>query len=102
MVDIWSRAGKLAQAQNFISTLSHPSMSVWKAFLGACLSYGDVQRAQFASSQIRKLDPRDSAAYVHPLPYPPTTLEDFFRGVIATVTRYEHIYFRFNILMFGF
>ncbi len=65
MVDLFGRAGHLHEAEELIKTMScEPNAPVWKALLGACRVYGDVEMGERVAEQVLRLDPGNSAGYV--------------------------------------
>ncbi|CAM6128519.1 unnamed protein product [Calypogeia fissa] len=65
MVDLLGRAGHLEEANLFISNMAvEPNGVTWKALLGACRTYGNVELGELAAEELLRLEPNDSAAYV--------------------------------------
>lgn len=65
MVDLFSRAGRLEEAESFISVMpSQPGAAVWTALLGACRIHKNAELAQQAAEQVLKLSPEDASTYV--------------------------------------
>ncbi|CDP08360.1 unnamed protein product [Coffea canephora] len=65
MVDLLSRAGKLAEAMDLIKRMScRPHMAVFGTLLGACRIYKNLEVAEFAGKNLLSLDPTNAAAYV--------------------------------------
>jgi pentatricopeptide repeat protein len=65
MVDLLGRAGHLEEAKRFISDMPlEPNAVTWKALLGACRTYGEVELGEVAAKELLKLDPNDSSAYM--------------------------------------
>ncbi|KAF9595876.1 hypothetical protein IFM89_005362 [Coptis chinensis] len=65
VVDMLARAGRLKEAENFISQmLFDPDIVVFKTLLAACRNRGDVEVAKRAADSVWKLDPSDSASHV--------------------------------------
>lgn len=58
MVDLLSRAGKLAEAYDVIMRMPvEPDLFVWGALLGACRNYGNVDLAKVAAKHLSELEP---------------------------------------------
>lgn len=65
MVDILGRAGRVQEAEYFISKMPiEPDFVVWSSFLGSCRKHGATQLAKLASNKLKELDPSNSLAYV--------------------------------------
>ncbi|KAF5198481.1 Pentatricopeptide repeat-containing protein [Thalictrum thalictroides] len=65
VVDMLARAGRLREAENFISQMSFdPDIVVWKTLLGACRTCGDVEVGKRAAEKVLELDPSNSSAHV--------------------------------------
>jgi len=69
IVDLLGRAGLLEDAENFITNdmkkeQIEPNVVTWKALLGACRTYKDVDRAERVAQYIMDLDPKDTSVYV--------------------------------------
>jgi pentatricopeptide repeat protein len=69
IVDVLGRAGRLEDAENFITDHMkrqkiEPNAVTWRALLGACRIYKDVERAERAAQHIMDLDPKDASVYV--------------------------------------
>ncbi|XP_071727886.1 pentatricopeptide repeat-containing protein At5g66520-like [Rutidosis leptorrhynchoides] len=64
MVDLLGRAGRLAKAEELISTMvEEPNVVVWGALLGACRIHKDFKRGEFAYKQLVKLEPCSGERY---------------------------------------
>lgn len=62
MVHLLGRAGKLAEAYDFIKAMPlEPDCFVWGALLGACRSHGDVKLAELAASRLLTVEPANAA-----------------------------------------
>ncbi len=62
IVDALSRAGRLAEAEEFIAkSVQQPDTVTWMALLGACRNQNDVARAERAVEHLRELAPGDAA-----------------------------------------
>ncbi|PIA34725.1 hypothetical protein AQUCO_03700179v1 [Aquilegia coerulea] len=65
VVDILARAGRLREAENFISQMTFdPDIVVWKTLLAACRTRGDVDVGKRAAEKVLELDPSNSSAHV--------------------------------------
>ncbi|KAJ0972682.1 hypothetical protein J5N97_020641 [Dioscorea zingiberensis] len=65
LVDLYSRAGKLEDALNFIKGMPFPAgPTIWRTLLGACRVHKNVELGKLAAEQLMSLEPQDSAAYV--------------------------------------
>ncbi|XP_047071479.1 pentatricopeptide repeat-containing protein At4g21300 [Lolium rigidum] len=65
MVDLYSRAGKLDKAMQFIADMPFkPDAGIWGALLHACRVHRNVELAEIASQELFKLDPHNSGYYV--------------------------------------
>ncbi|CAI9095671.1 OLC1v1031666C1 [Oldenlandia corymbosa var. corymbosa] len=64
MVDLLSRAGKLAEAMGLIKKMSRPHVAVYGTLLGACRNHRNLEVAEFAATNLRALDPNNAAGYV--------------------------------------
>ncbi|CAN6284770.1 unnamed protein product [Urochloa humidicola] len=62
MVHLLGRAGKLAEAYDFIKAMPlEPDCFVWGALLGACRSHGNVKLAELAAARLRTVEPANAA-----------------------------------------
>ncbi|EHA8587919.1 pentatricopeptide repeat-containing protein [Cocos nucifera] len=64
MVDLLSRAGKLAEAWNLIQEIPEPSASVYSSLLGACGCYSDAALATGMADRLSDLEPRSPTPLV--------------------------------------
>ncbi|KFK22255.1 hypothetical protein AALP_AAs66747U001000 [Arabis alpina] len=65
MVDLLGRAGKLEEALKLIKSMPFkPHAAVYGTLLGACRVHKNVELAEFASTKLLELDPRNAAGYV--------------------------------------
>ncbi|CAM6127608.1 unnamed protein product [Calypogeia fissa] len=65
MVDLLGRAGHLEEAKLFIRDMPvAPNGVTWKAFLGACRTYANVELGELSAEELFKLEPNESAPYV--------------------------------------
>ncbi|KAK4781575.1 hypothetical protein SAY86_015677 [Trapa natans] len=65
MVDLLGRAGKLKEAERFISDMPFkPNAFVWGTLLAACRVHGDIELGNFAARKVVESEPGDSGAYI--------------------------------------
>ncbi|KAK7287419.1 hypothetical protein RIF29_00694 [Crotalaria pallida] len=65
MVDLLGRAGYLEEAEELILNMPVRSDDViWKALLGACKMYKNIEIGRRAAEVLMRLDPHDGGAYV--------------------------------------
>ncbi|KAJ7552747.1 hypothetical protein O6H91_06G068800 [Diphasiastrum complanatum] len=65
IIDLFGRAGRLDEAENFITNMPWEGDSVmWMSLLGACRVHGDIERGKRAAEQVMKLEPNNAAPYV--------------------------------------
>eukprot|EP01018_Ginkgo_biloba_P002684 Gb_08253 [translate_table: standard] len=65
MIDLLGRAGRLDEAEYFVSKMPlEPDAVVWKTLLGACRIHGNMDIAKRAAEMVLELDPQDAATYV--------------------------------------
>lgn len=65
MVDIFGRAGLLAEAKYFILNMPmEPDVGTWGALLGACGRYCNLEMGVFAAKERLKLEPMNASTYV--------------------------------------
>ncbi|XP_072955483.1 pentatricopeptide repeat-containing protein At4g21300 isoform X1 [Typha angustifolia] len=65
MIDLYSRAGQLNKAVDFISAMPfRPDAGIWGTLLGACRVHGNVELAELASKQLFELDSGNSGYYI--------------------------------------
>ncbi|KAK0576065.1 hypothetical protein LWI29_011291 [Acer saccharum] len=65
VVDILARAGRLADAQNFILNSGlEDSPVMWRSLLSACRVYKDTVTAKHAAEKVIELEPQEAASYV--------------------------------------
>lgn len=66
VVDLLSRAGRLDEAENLISSMPvKPNVKVWGALLGGCRIYKDSDRGENVVQQILELDSDHSGSYIY-------------------------------------
>lgn len=65
MVDVYSRAGRLTEAKDFIesSTLEH-GMCLWRILLSACRNHRQYELGAYAGEKLMELGSQESSAYV--------------------------------------
>ncbi|KAL2920595.1 hypothetical protein RDABS01_012086 [Bienertia sinuspersici] len=65
MVDVYSRAGRLTEAKEFIesATLDH-GMCLWRILLSACLNHRQYELGAYAGEKLMVLGSQESSAYV--------------------------------------
>ncbi|KNA11611.1 hypothetical protein SOVF_133460 [Spinacia oleracea] len=65
MVDVYSRAGRLTEAKEFIesATLDH-GMCLWRILLSACRNHGHYELGAYAGEKLMELGSQESSAYV--------------------------------------
>ncbi|XP_074309578.1 putative pentatricopeptide repeat-containing protein At1g68930 [Silene latifolia] len=65
MIDLFSRAGKLEEAKNFISEMPFlPDAITWGTLLSSCRVYGNMEIAKWAADSLFELNPQHPAGYV--------------------------------------
>ncbi|OVA06010.1 Pentatricopeptide repeat [Macleaya cordata] len=65
VIDLLGRAGRLKEAEEFIGKMPfEPNAFGWCSFLGACRTYGDKERGEFAAEKLMKLEPENSGTHV--------------------------------------
>ncbi|KAK8371371.1 hypothetical protein V6Z12_A01G241300 [Gossypium hirsutum] len=65
LVDLYSRAGKLKEAFEFIVQLGiKPSVSVWEALLAGCHVHGDVILGKLVAKKILDTEPENAGTYM--------------------------------------
>ncbi|XP_015892954.3 putative pentatricopeptide repeat-containing protein At5g40405 [Ziziphus jujuba] len=65
MVDLYSRAGRLDEALNFINSMPiKPHAGAWGALLNACRMYKNRELGELASRKIVELEAKNHGAYV--------------------------------------
>ncbi|XP_010260649.1 PREDICTED: pentatricopeptide repeat-containing protein At5g48910-like [Nelumbo nucifera] len=66
VVDLLSRAGRLAEAEDLINSMPiKPNVVVWGALLGGCRIYKDNERGERVVKQILELESEHSGSYVY-------------------------------------
>ncbi|XP_029130251.1 pentatricopeptide repeat-containing protein At1g20230, partial [Cajanus cajan] len=65
MVDVFSRAGRLDEAYEFIQRMPmEPTASAWGALLGACRVYKNVELAKISANKLFEIEPNNPGNYV--------------------------------------
>lgn len=65
MVDVLGRAGKLEEAERFISNMPiEPDALVWGTLLAACRVHGDIELGKLSAEKIMELGPSDAGSHV--------------------------------------
>ncbi|XP_042489602.1 pentatricopeptide repeat-containing protein ELI1, chloroplastic-like [Macadamia integrifolia] len=65
MVDLLGRGGRLGEAKNFIDSMPiQPDASVWRALLGACRVYSDIELAKTIFQKLVELEPMNAGNYI--------------------------------------
>lgn len=64
MVDLLSRAGRLAEAEEVILRMpEEPNSVIWGTLLSACRKYNDLDRGKFAFRRLIELEPKSGDRY---------------------------------------
>ncbi|KAG9448595.1 hypothetical protein H6P81_008560 [Aristolochia fimbriata] len=65
MIDLFSRAGKLREAEDFIKQMPHqPDVIGWATLLSSCRVHGNMEIGKWAAESLLELDPQHPASYV--------------------------------------
>ncbi|XP_010686039.2 pentatricopeptide repeat-containing protein At2g27610 [Beta vulgaris subsp. vulgaris] len=65
MVDLYSRAGMIEKAMNFINKMPFSGgATVWRSLLGACHVCRNAEVGKIAAEKLMAIEPKDSSAYV--------------------------------------
>ncbi|KHN26811.1 Pentatricopeptide repeat-containing protein [Glycine soja] len=65
MVDVFSRAGRLDEAYEFIQKMPmEPTASAWGALLGACRVYKNLELAKISANKLFEIEPNNPGNYV--------------------------------------
>ncbi|KAI3968373.1 hypothetical protein MKW92_029289 [Papaver armeniacum] len=65
MVDLFGRAGLIAEAQEFIQTMPiEPDAFIWGSLLGACKTHGELELAETIMKKVVEIEPDKDGAYV--------------------------------------
>lgn len=65
MVDLLGRAGRLKEAESFITNMPLKADSLaWGTLLAACKIHGDIELGRLAAKKVMELDPCDAGAFI--------------------------------------
>ncbi|CAN6472423.1 unnamed protein product [Victoria cruziana] len=65
MVILLGRSGCLREAMEFIKDMPmKPDVMVWRAMLGACVTYNNLELGKISAKHVIELEPRDHSTYV--------------------------------------
>ncbi|XP_075485340.1 putative pentatricopeptide repeat-containing protein At1g68930 [Primulina tabacum] len=65
MIDLYSRAGRLEEAKNFILQMPcSPDAIGWATLLSSCRNRGNLEIGKWSAESLLKLDPQNPAGYV--------------------------------------
>eukprot|EP01018_Ginkgo_biloba_P032972 Gb_02573 [translate_table: standard] len=65
MVDLFGRAGRLDEAQNFINKMPmKPDATVWRCLLGACRVHNNIELGERVAERLFEINPKNAAPYV--------------------------------------
>ncbi|PKA64866.1 Pentatricopeptide repeat-containing protein [Apostasia shenzhenica] len=65
MVDLFSRAGLLQEAEEIISNMPmNPDVAIWGALLGACRIHKDIERGERIGMLMKELGPKHTGCHV--------------------------------------
>ncbi|XP_072966614.1 putative pentatricopeptide repeat-containing protein At1g68930 [Typha angustifolia] len=65
MIDLFSRAGSLKEAENFIKQMPcQPDAIGWATLLSSCRLHGNMEIGKWAAENLLELDPHNPASYV--------------------------------------
>lgn len=65
VVDLFGRAGRLSEAENFILASGFRNNPImWRALLSSCRVYNDTVAGKRAAMKVIELEPQDSSSYV--------------------------------------
>ncbi|KAL0430035.1 UNVERIFIED_CONTAM: putative pentatricopeptide repeat-containing protein [Sesamum radiatum] len=65
MIDLFSRAGELEEAKNFILKMPYPPDTIgWSTLLSSCRTRGNMEIGKWAAESLLELDPQNSAGHV--------------------------------------
>lgn len=65
MVDLYSRAGRLNEAEKLINDMPfEPDAVIWGSLLSACRVYKNVKLGEYAAEQLFKLEPQRAGPYI--------------------------------------
>ena len=65
MIDLFSRAGRLEEARNFINMMPFsPDAIGWASLLSSCRFYRNMEIGKWAAESLIKLEPHNTASYI--------------------------------------
>ncbi|GJN18765.1 hypothetical protein PR202_gb05962 [Eleusine coracana subsp. coracana] len=65
MIDLYSRSGRLKEAEEFIKKMPVPPDAIgWGTLLSACRLRGDMEIGKWAAENLLEIDPQNPASYV--------------------------------------
>ncbi|XP_028803503.1 putative pentatricopeptide repeat-containing protein At1g68930 [Neltuma alba] len=65
MIDLYSRAGKLEEAQTFVNQMPFsPDAIGWATLLSSCRFYGNMEIGKWAAESLLELEPHNTASYI--------------------------------------
>lgn len=65
MVSLLGRLGHIEKAVKMIDEIPHePSIMIWRALLGACVTHNNVEFGKFSAEKVLELEPEDDSTYV--------------------------------------
>ncbi|KAM7462780.1 hypothetical protein LguiA_030901 [Lonicera macranthoides] len=65
MIDLFSRAGQLKEAQNFIEKMPfRPDKIGWATLLSSCRNHGNLEIGKWAAESLLELEPQNPASYI--------------------------------------
>ena len=65
MIDLFSRAGRLEEARNFINKMPFsPDAIGWSTLLSSCRFYGNMEIGKWAAESLLELEPHNTASYI--------------------------------------
>lgn len=65
MIDLFGRAGRLKEAENFIKQMPcSPDAIGWATMLSSCRVHGDMELGKWAAESLLELDPQNPASYM--------------------------------------
>ncbi|KAK4263662.1 hypothetical protein QN277_029046 [Acacia crassicarpa] len=65
MIDLYSRAGKLEEARNFINQMPFcPDAIGWATLLSSCRFYGNMEIGKWAAESLLELEPHNTASFI--------------------------------------
>ncbi|CAK9159948.1 unnamed protein product [Ilex paraguariensis] len=65
MIDLFSRAGQLEEAKNFIHKMPYrPDAISWATLLSSCRNHSNMEIGQWAAESLLELEPQNPASYI--------------------------------------